>query len=116
MTDTSKKSEYELIERFSEEFDALCQIRHDTGAEEYGPIAFLDAPLFRMAAEEVADLANYSRYLYIRLRVLEEVLRARGIDLSASSPEEIRGEDALSFGASAFISAEEIQGFLSRKK
>lgn len=118
--DTSKGSEEQeevsLLQQYSEEFDALCQIRGDEGAEEYGPTAFLKAPLVRMAAEELADLSNYARFMYIKLRLLEEKLHASGIDLSAGVAEEIWGEDQVSFGPASFVSAEEIQGFLSKKK
>lgn len=116
--DTSKASDEEvtLLQHLSEEFDALCQIRGDEGAEEYGPVAFLKAPLIRMAAEELADLTNYARFMYIKLRLLEEHLNASGIDLSASVAEEVWGEDQVSFGPASFISAEEIQGFLSKEK
>lgn len=122
MTDDTEQSqepneeEVSLLQKFSEEFDALCQIRGDDGAEEYGPTAFLKAPLVRMAAEELADLSNYARFMYIKLRLLEEKLHASGIDLSASVAEEVWGEDQVSFGPASFVSTEEVQGFLSKKK
>lgn len=113
---TEGTEEADFLEHLSNEFDALTQLRHEVGAEEYGDVAFLTAPLVRMAAEELADLANYARYLYIRLRVLEEFLNARGIDFPTGTVEEVWGDDPLSSGPSSFIPAEKIQGFLSSKE
>jgi hypothetical protein len=104
------------LQHYSDEFDTLQQLRHIDGAKEYGEITFLKAPLVRMAAEELADLCNYARYMYIKLRVMEEALNASGIDLSASPVEEVWGDNEVSFGAASFIPAEEIQGFLSQEK
>lgn len=114
MTEDTSNSDY--MQHLSDEFSSLCQIRHEVGAEEYGPVAFLKAPLIQMAAEELADMSNYCRYMYVRLRLLEEELNARGIDLSASSAEEIRSVNEVSPDSSKFIPAEEIQGFLQGKE
>lgn len=113
---SEQKSTTDFLERLSEEFDSLCQLRHDTGAQEYGETTFLKAPLVRMAAEELADLANYSRYMYIKLRYIEEMLDASGIDLSAGPAEEVWSADEVPLGAAQFIPGEKIQGFLSEKK
>lgn len=104
----------DYLQRLSEEFDALTELRHEVGAKEYGPATFLKVPLIRFAAEELADLANYARYLYIKLRVLEEVLDASGVDLSTGLIEEVWESDEVSLGLAQFIPAEKISGFLSQ--
>ena len=116
MTKDTEGSTTEFLEHLSQEFDALTQLRHEAGAEEYGSVTFLKAPLVRMAAEELADMANYCRYMYIRLRLIEEELNARGIDLSASSAEEVRLANEVSSDPTAFIPAEKVQGFFQGKE
>lgn len=116
MTKDTSAREADYVQHLSDEFDALTQMRHEIGAEEYGDVAFLDAPLIRMAAEELADMANYCRYMYVRLRMMEEYLDASGIDLSASTAEEARGEDEIPLGIASFIPGKKIQGFLSKKE
>lgn len=106
----------EYLQHLSEEFDSLTELRHETGAEEYGDVAFLTAPLVRMAAEELADLANYARYMYIKLRMMEEFLNASGVDLSTGASEEARDADEVPLGLASFIPGEKIQGFLSKKE
>jgi hypothetical protein len=69
-----------------------------------------------MAAEELADLANYARYMYIKLRLIEEFLNASGVDLSTKSAEEVWSDDSVPLGVAQFIPGEKIQGFLSRKE
>ena len=73
----------ELLQQLSDEFDTLTANRHNQGSEEYGPLKFLEIPLMEYIYEELADCANYSRFLYIRLRILEEAANERGLDLSA---------------------------------
>lgn len=113
---TPPEEEQDYLQHLSDEFDTLTQLRHETGSEEYGDVAFLQAPLIRMAAEELADMSNYCRYMYVRLRLMEEYLNASGVDLSAGTPEEVWGDNKVSLGSAEFIPAEKIQGFLSRKE
>lgn len=112
---TPSRSE-NILNQLSEEFETLRQIRHEVGAEEYGPVTFLKVPLIRFAAEELADMANYCRFMYIKLRIMEEELRARGIDISTSSVAEAWSEDEIPPGFASFVSAEEISGFLPKEK
>jgi len=65
----------EFIEKLSLEFDEMCSARHAMGAEKYGPGKFLMVDTIEEALQEVADLANYARYSYIRLRLLQESIR-----------------------------------------
>lgn len=106
----------ENLQTFSEEFDDLCQLRHDIGSKEYGPTKFLSVDLYQYAAEELADLSNYARFLYVKLRTIEELLNASGINLSAQLTEEVRSTDPVPPHASTFIPSGEISGFLPSKK
>jgi hypothetical protein len=64
----------ELLTFLSHEFEVVCAERHDKGAEKYGPAKFLLVDTIEEALQEVADLANYARYTYIRLRLLQEAV------------------------------------------
>jgi hypothetical protein len=61
----------EIIAKLSETFDLECQTRHDMGAKKYGQVKFLEVNSLQMAMEEVADLANYARYTWIKLALLK---------------------------------------------
>jgi hypothetical protein len=69
----SEESDIELVTRISSEFDDECQKRHNMGAQKYGDVKFLepDNNLFQMMREELVDAANYARYFYIRLTLME---------------------------------------------
>jgi len=76
MTDESKVKISEtdlaqLVESLSAEFEQRTIDRHRTGAEKYGPFAFFNKDMFEEAMEEVLDLANYARYAYIKLRLVQ---------------------------------------------
>lgn len=106
----------ELLQRLSEEFDQVTAERHNAGAQEYGELGFLGNDLVQYALEEVADLANYARFLYIRIRILQEVARERGLDLSASLLKEGGDVNSVSYGPAAFSTSEEVSGFLPDQK
>jgi hypothetical protein len=55
-------------------FDDLCLKRHEGGAEEYGPFAFLKNDMIKMMIEEMCDVANYARYEFIKLVILDKKL------------------------------------------
>src|SRR5215831_18082183 len=99
----------ETLLQFRDEFLEISNDQMTKGSEyEKGPIpGWLKNDLFKFVYEELADLANYSLLLYTRLRVLEELLRANGIDLStvATVPDEGSG---LPSGPGTFISTEDI--------
>jgi len=61
-----------FITSLSEEFDEQCTARHKHGAEKYGAGKFLTVDTLEEAMQEIVDLANYARYTYIRLRLLQE--------------------------------------------
>lgn len=60
------------IQDLANEFDVRCQERHEMGAKKYGPVKFLEIDSLEMAIEEIIDLANYARYTFIRLRLMQE--------------------------------------------
>jgi hypothetical protein len=64
----------DLIQNFSNEFEMSCKKRMREGAVEYGETAFLEANVIEMAKEEVLDLANYAKMLFIKIRLLEHEL------------------------------------------
>jgi hypothetical protein len=66
----------ESIEQFSNEFDAMCMERHEKGLEKYGPSKFLGVDTLEEALFEIADLSNYARYTFIRIRLLQQHLMA----------------------------------------
>jgi len=105
-----------MMETFNSEFFDLCEVRHNTGAEEYGALNFLNVDLPTFMYEEMADIANYARFLYIRMRLLEETVRERGFDMSAPFTEEVRDDNEVSFGASSFVPRDKIPGFLPEQK
>ncbi len=106
----------ETLERLNLEFFELCEQRHNTGADEYGPLKFLDVNLPEFIYEELADFANYARFLFIRVRLLEEIANERGIDLSASFTGEVRDDDEVSFGVTSFVPKSKISGFLPEQE
>ena len=60
-----------IVQDLAEEFDKMCQDRHDAGAEKYGPFKFFGADTLEEAAQELVDLANYARYTFIKLRMIQ---------------------------------------------
>lgn len=103
-TEDSQVTDFEVrIAELSAEFDEFTQERHKEGASVYGPIKFLqpDTNLPRMLLEELADMSNYARYMYIRIRMWEEVFAHEG---STDQPDSNAGgdSDGPGIGPSAF--------------
>lgn len=65
----------ELIRVADAAFDQMCQARHDTGRTKYGIFTFLEMPTLEMALEELADLANYARYTFIKVVLLRQSIK-----------------------------------------
>lgn len=61
-----------VLQQLSNEFDAICMERHLMGAEKYGEGTYLGVDTLQMALEEIADLANYARYTFIKIRLMQE--------------------------------------------
>ncbi len=108
----SSEATAERLNELSDEWGLFIQERHEMGAREYGPTAFLENDMFEFIFEELADIANYVRYTYIKLRLLEEVARERGIDMSAGPLGEVRKTDEVPLGPSAFTEVEQVFDFL----
>lgn len=96
----------DLLERLNAEFFELQSQRQEVGAKEYGDLAFLKNPLPQFIIEELVDLANYARFLYIRLRLLEVAANESGVDLTAGIVGDIQLIDKLPFGPSSFTPTE----------
>jgi hypothetical protein len=64
----------ELLTQYSREFDEMCEERYKAGAERYGPGKFLMVDTFEEALQEIADLVNYARFTFIKLRLLQEAI------------------------------------------
>lgn len=62
------------VQAYSDEFDLMAAERHDMGARKYGPVRFAEIDPLQMALEEVADLANYARYTFIKIRMLQDAI------------------------------------------
>lgn len=62
------------LEELSIRFDQDTAARHVFGSQKYGPVKFLEIDSIEMAIEEVLDLANYARYTYIKLRMVQKYL------------------------------------------
>lgn len=70
---------FEQIEEASQEFDNMCQERHAMGNEKYGQVQFLQVDSISMALEEIADLANYARYTFIKLYLLRRSIGVQAL-------------------------------------
>ncbi len=67
----------EVMQQIANEFDQLCQRRHEEGEKEYGHLTFLGNDVIRMMVEELADTVNYCRYQAIKLMLLQAMLEER---------------------------------------
>lgn len=102
MPDTSDPAVLKF-QQFSNDFDLLCQKRHEEGAAEYGQFTFLENDVVRMMAEELADTANYCRMQFIKLLFLQEMLVAK------LDEEGITGEsDEISIGIESFKGTKDV--------
>ena len=106
----------ERAQQYSDEFTDLTTVRHEIGSEEYGSLAFMGNDIFEYAYEELADCANYMRYQFIKLRFIEEELRARGLDPSTLIAPEVRGVDEVPSDSAPFSPSKEVSGFLPNKE
>jgi len=104
------------FEVFADEFMELCAERWNEGAQEYGPTGFLKNDMVQFIAEELADISNYALMTYMKVRALQEVAIASGIDLSASPLGSTGGQDEVPSNPSSFVSSEEVQQFLPNQE
>lgn len=68
----------ELLEKYNAEFDDMVLDRHQMGSEKYGPGKFLTVDTMQEALFELADLSNYARYTFIRIRLLQDRIALEG--------------------------------------
>jgi hypothetical protein len=78
---------------YSHEFDNRTEERHQMGQEKYGPIQFTSVDTLEAAIQEVLDLANYARYTYIKLRLLQESLETNKVANTPLPGKEQLGKD-----------------------
>ena len=112
-TDPLMEIDDAMLQQWSEEFSALCQSQMQKG-EEYevdGLPGWMHNDLFRYMFEELADLANYSRLMFYRIRVAQEVYIASGLDKSFQ-PDAGDPTDTLPSGPGSFITQSEVSGFV----
>lgn len=64
----------DLMNDLSQEFDARTLERHEVGQKKYGEFSFLEKDMFEEAILECLDTANYMRYQYIKLRMIQMAL------------------------------------------
>jgi hypothetical protein len=64
----------QYMQQLSEEFDTVCADRHEMGAEKYGALKFVEKDTIQEMIEELVDLANYTRYTYIKLRMMQDYM------------------------------------------
>jgi hypothetical protein len=101
----------ELLEEANGSFDKACQDRHAAGAKKYGSISFFDKNTVEEAMDEVVDMANYMRYTYVKLYIMnvqldatlgvreaEEPFRPSVPDMDPSRPQMTTDEKARSDG------------------
>lgn len=69
MTDTLDPTA--LINELSAEFDEMAVERHNFGRQKYGELTWLEKDIMQEAMYELLDMANYARYQYIKLRMLQ---------------------------------------------
>lgn len=95
----------DIVNGLGEEFDSLCQARHDIGEEKYGPLTWMGNDVVRMMIEELADTANYCRYQAIKLMLLQTQLE---VELANGSIGAERDEnDNITIGVKAFKGTKE---------
>lgn len=70
--DLGKELDPHAIDVASAVFEEMTRDRHEMGAQKYGAVKFMEIDSIEMALEEVADLANYARYTFIKLWLLQQ--------------------------------------------
>jgi hypothetical protein len=72
-TDVASALQAALAEA-DETFIRECSSRLSKGEEQYGSVKFLSVDTLQEAMDEVVDLANYARFTYVKLFVLQKKL------------------------------------------
>lgn len=95
----------EYLNEKADDFDRLCQQRHEAGEKEYGSITFLGNDVIRMMLEELADTANYCKMQGIKLLMLQEQLEQ---DPRLREFQSEEGEEDLQIGFDSFKGVKDI--------
>lgn len=86
-----------MVQEATAAFFQMSRDRHEMGQEKYGPVKFMEANTLEEAMEEIADLANYAMYTYVKLYILNiQVAKITGQD---GEP----GTAPVPLGATSFI-------------
>lgn len=93
----------EMVVALSARFDNLTAERLETGAQEYGEFAFLGNDVAVMLQEELLDISNYARFLFIKIGILTFFLDQQA-QKTGFIPEE--GVTTQQMGAAAFKGAD----------
>jgi hypothetical protein len=72
----SKDQLKQLTTEAAQEFDGLCGDRMKLGEEKYGPAKWLTVDTLEEALFELADLANYAKMTFMRVRLLQAQLES----------------------------------------
>lgn len=83
------------IQALSDEFDKRCQARHEMGEEKYGAGTWLGIDSVEMAIEELIDLANYTRFAFIKYRLIQAQLGTDHSTAKSKPGNEMMGKDAM---------------------
>jgi hypothetical protein len=63
------------LQRLESDFVEMILSRGRQGALDYGEFAFMRNNTFEMLYEELADICNYCRFTYIKLRLFQEAIQ-----------------------------------------
>jgi hypothetical protein len=97
------------------EFENLRTSQWEKGASEYGEFAFVGLDfdkLVVMIGEELADVANYAMFMYVKLRFMEAELASRIDQPNTASAED--PEHTVPSGPGTFTPGPEVSGFLPK--
>lgn len=105
----------QVVALLADEFDQFCIARHLDGAAQYGATGFMKNNMFQMIIEELADAANYIRYQYIKMRLLEGAFQNAN---STHFPSDLLEADGhqLSHDASSFVGAGGLSELLQKAR
>jgi hypothetical protein len=66
----------ELLKEGQAELNKKLQERMDTGAQEYGELAFLNRETIEEVMEEVADVINWGTFVYLKMYMVKRAYNA----------------------------------------
>lgn len=89
------------------------EIRQAEGAREYGELGFLGNDMILFIQEELVDMANYARFLYMKLVILKEQALESGIDITSSVVTDLQQTDELPDDPPSFTPSSKVFGLLS---